>query len=135
MEENATNIIVMDSAGRAVLGAVFARSGPKIGLPAVDVSEQMSMLYCGQGTYVVYQRIGCDIVIAGQFGQGQALATFDDGRTFSRSLWRHGRCNIKPKTARDQSGKAKGVSWNAKLVRRWLGQRKPGVARGGFGKK
>ena len=36
---------------------------------------------CGQETYVIDQRIGCDVVIAGQVGQSQALAALVCGRS------------------------------------------------------
>jgi hypothetical protein len=60
---------------------------------------------------MIHQRIGCDIVIAGQFGQGQALATFGRGRAVARSFWRHSERD-RTRTARARSGRAE-VSCNA----------------------
>jgi hypothetical protein len=40
VEKDAPNIVVVDAAGRAVLGAVLASSGPKISLEVERVSKQ-----------------------------------------------------------------------------------------------
>ena len=54
MEKNAPNIVIVDSAGRAVLGAVLAGGGPKIGLLIVNVSGQTSVLNRRQRAYVIH---------------------------------------------------------------------------------
>jgi hypothetical protein len=110
VEKNAPNIVIVDSAGRAILGAVLAGSGPKIGLPIASVSRQIFVLDCRQRTYVIHQRIGCDIVIAGQFSQCQALATFCRRRALSRSLWGHDGSSKKLVTARYLGGRQDAVS-------------------------
>lgn len=111
MEKNAPNVVVVDAAGRAILGAVLSSSGPKISLGVETVSGQTSMLNCVQRAYMIHQRIGCDIVIAGQFGQSQPLASFGRGRAIARSLGRHIGCG-RLKTTGDRSEREK-VSWNA----------------------
>lgn len=54
MEKNAPNIVIVDSAGRAVLGAVLAGGGPKVGLLIAHISGQISVLDCRQRTYVIH---------------------------------------------------------------------------------
>lgn len=110
MEKNAPNVVVVDAAGRAILSAVLASGGPKISLGVERVSGQILMLNCVQRAYMIHERIGCDIVIAGQFGQSQALATFGRGRGVARSLWRHSEFG-KLETTRDCEKEE--VSWNA----------------------
>ena len=53
VEENAPNIVIVDSAGRAVLGAVLAGSGPKISLSTAIVSGEISKLNFRQRAYVI----------------------------------------------------------------------------------
>lgn len=58
---------------------------------------------------MVYQRIGCDVVITGQFGQSKTLATFSRRRSIARFPGGHnGRGEMRmSEDLRDE------VSWNA----------------------
>lgn len=89
MEENVSNIVVVDAARGTVLSAVLASGGPEIGLKIKTINGGYSMSKCGRRTYMVYQRIGCDIVITGQFGQSKALTAFNRRRSIARFPWGH----------------------------------------------
>lgn len=79
-EEDVADLVVVDAAGRAVLVAILACSGPEVSLWIEGVSILCHDSICRQESYVIDQRIGCDVVIAGQFCQGQTLTALGRGR-------------------------------------------------------
>ena len=75
------HVVIVDAAGRPVFVAILARGGPKVGLCIEVVNIVVLGSKREQESYVINQRIGCDVVITGQFIQCQTLAPLGRGRT------------------------------------------------------